>query len=213
MSPTFGDGGPTRSIGVLGGTFDPIHHAHLVSAEEAAAALGLDRVLLVPASQSPLKERAAGSPAERVAMARLAAAGNPLLTVSTVEVDRPPPSYMADTLTLLAEQHPGACLWLIVGVDALLDFLEWREPERILDQAGMIVVSSPGYELAVPPSIAARLGPRAERLVLQPMPLLEISSTDIRRRIAAGQPVRYLLPEAVERYIRRRGLYHAPPAT
>jgi nicotinate-nucleotide adenylyltransferase len=204
-----------RAIGVLGGTFDPIHHAHLFTAEVAAAACGLDRVLLVPASQSPLKSPAAGTPAERLTMARLAAAGNPLLEVSTVEADRPPPSFMADTLALLAARHPGAALTLILGIDALQDLLKWRDPERVLDQARVLAVSRPGYDLAVPAALRERLGARTERITLHPMPLLEISATEIRRRFATGEPVRYLLPEAVERYARRRGLYRPgrPEAT
>ncbi len=196
-----------RAIGVLGGTFDPIHHAHLFTAEVAAAACGLERVLLVPASQSPLKSPAAGTPAERVAMARLAAAGNPLLEVSTLEADRPPPSYMADTLALLAARHPAAALTLILGIDALQDLLQWRDPERVLDLARIVAVSRPGYDLTVPAGLRRRLGARTERIALLPMPLLEISSTEIRRRFAAGEPVRYLLPETVEAYARRRGLY------
>lgn len=203
------DGGrPGRRIGVLGGTFDPIHHAHLFTAEVAASAFRLERVLLVPARRSPLKGRAAVPARERVAMSRLAAAENPLLEMSTVEVDRPPPSYMADTLGLLGQRFEGADLYLILGIDALQDFLEWREPERVLDQCRLIVVSRPGYELAVPPPFAARLGARTGRILMQPMPELGISSTDIRRRIGTGEPVRYLLPQGVERYIRERRLYN-----
>jgi len=198
---------PLRAVGVLGGTFDPIHHAHLFSAEVAAAAHGLQRVLLVPASRSPLKTAASGTLEDRIAMAQLATAGNPLLEVSTVEVDRPPPSYMADTLTLLAARYPQAALSLILGMDALQDFLQWREPERVLDQARLIVVSRPGYDLRIPPELERRLGTRTRGITLQPMPLLEISSTEIRRRVAAGEPVRYLLPPAVEDHIARRGLY------
>ncbi|HEX2515713.1 MAG TPA: nicotinate-nucleotide adenylyltransferase [Chloroflexota bacterium] len=200
---------PLRAVGVLGGTFDPIHHAHLFSAEVAAAAHGLQRVLLVPASRSPLKSPAAGTPEDRVAMARLAAAGSPLLEVSTVEVDRPPPSYMADTLALLASRYPQAALSLILGIDALRDFLLWREPQRVLDLARLIVVPRPGYALRIPPQLERRLGPGTRGITLQPMPLLEISSTEIRRRVATGEPVRYLLPQAVEDYITRRGLYRA----
>jgi nicotinate-nucleotide adenylyltransferase len=144
-------------------------------------------------------------------MARLAVAGNPLLEVSTVEADRPPPSYTADTLARLAGCYPGAELRLIMGIDALQDFLEWREPERVLDLARLVVVSRPGHDLTVPPALERRLGARTGRITLLPMPLLEISATDIRRRIAAGEPVRYLLPEAVERYARRRGLYRSDP--
>jgi nicotinate-nucleotide adenylyltransferase len=201
-------------VGVLGGTFDPVHHAHLFTAEVAGAALGLQQVLLVPASQSPLKGRASAPAADRVAMLRLAAASNPRFAVSTIDVDRPPPSYTVETLTLLrhglATDDAALDLYLILGVDALQDFLEWREPERTLDLCRLVVVSREGYDLAVPPALATRLGPRADRIRLLPMPRLEISSTDIRRRIGAGEPVRYLLPEAVERYIAERGLYRPP---
>ncbi len=194
-------------LGILGGSFNPIHHAHLFTAEVAAAAHRLDRVLLVPAGQSPLKRRAAVSAEDRVAMARLAAEGNSLLKVSPIDVDRPPPSYTVDTLRLIAEQYPGAELFLILGIDALADLLEWRDPEGLIDLARIVVVSRPGLELAVPDDVRARLGKRVERILLQPMPLLEISSTEIRRRLPKGEPVRYLMPEPVERYIRERGLY------
>ena len=196
-------------LGLLGGSFNPIHHAHLFTAEVAAAAHRLDRVLLVPAGQSPLKRRAAVSAEDRVAMARLAAGGNSLLKVSPIDVDRPPPSYTVDTLRLIGEQYPGAELFLILGIDALADLLEWRDPEGLIDQARIVVVSRPGLDLAVPDEVRARLGQRVERILLQPMPLLEISSTEIRQRLPKGEPVRYLLPEPVERYIRERGLYGA----
>jgi len=192
---------------VLGGSFNPIHHAHLFTAEVAAAALGLERVLLVPAAQSPLKRRAVVPNADRLAMTRLAARGNPLLHVSSVDLDRPPPSYTVDTIVLLQKQFPDAELFLVLGVDALQDLLEWREPERLIDLASLAVVARPGYPLRVPDEVRAKLGRRAARIRLLPMPQLEISSTDIRRRLARGEPVRYLLPNAVERYIHGRGLY------
>lgn len=194
-------------LGVLGGSFNPIHHAHLFTAEEAAAAHGMGRVLLVPAAQSPLKQGAGVTAEDRLTMVRLAAEGNPLLEVSTVDVDRPPPSYTVDTMRILAAEHPDAKLSLILGIDALADLLEWRDPEQLLDLCRIIVVSRPGYELRVPDEIRTRLGFRAGRILLQSMPLLEISSTDIRRRLREGRPVRYLLPDTVERYIRERRLY------
>jgi nicotinate-nucleotide adenylyltransferase len=194
---------------VLGGSFNPIHHAHLFTAQEAAAALHLDQVLLIPAAQSPFKRRAEVSSADRLAMTRLAAARNPLLRVSSVDVDRPPPSYTVDTLALLQDAHPGAQLHLILGIDALQDFLEWREPARLLDLARLLVVSRPGHKLQVPAEVERQLGKRAKRITLHEMPLLEVSSTEIRRRLKRGRPVRYLLPDAVERYIRDRGLYGA----
>ena len=198
-----------RRLGVLGGSFNPIHHAHLFTAQEAAAALRLDQVLLVPAAQSPFKRRAEVSSADRLAMTRLAAARNPQLRVSSVDVDRPPPSYTVDTLALLQELHPGAQLHLILGIDALQDFLEWREPERLLDLARLLVVSRPGHKLQVPAAVERQLGKRAKRITLHEMPMLEVSSTEIRCRLQRGRPVRYLLPDAVERYIRDRGLYGA----
>jgi nicotinate-nucleotide adenylyltransferase len=200
-----------QRIGVLGGSFNPIHHAHLFTAEVARAAFTLDRVLLVPAGHSPLKPIAPVPTADRVAMVHLAAAGNPYLEVSTIDVDRPPPSYTVETITLLAERHHDATFYLILGMDALQDLLEWREPERLLDACRIVAVSRPGYPVAIPAQVAEALGPRAARILLQAMPELDISSTDLRRRFAAGEPVRYLLPDAVERYIRRHGLYGARP--
>lgn len=194
-------------IGVLGGSFNPIHNAHLFTAEVAAAGHGLVRVLLVPAARSPLKEQAGTSAGDRLRMVRLAAAENPLFEVSTVDLDRPPPSYTVDTMTLLQAQYPGADLHLILGTDALADLLEWREPERLLDLCRLIVVSRPGHALGVPAHIRERLGERVGRILLQQMPLLEISSTDIRRRLGTGDPVRYLVPDGVLRYISERGLY------
>jgi len=194
-------------VGVLGGSFNPIHHAHLFTAETAAAALRLDRVLLVPAAQSPFKRSATVSAEDRLAMTELAAGNNPLLSVSSVDLDRPPPSYTVDTMALLQEQLRSASLHLIMGIDALQDLLEWRDLERLLDLATLAVVSRPGHALEIPEPVARRLGRRTARIKLIRMPLLEISSTDIRRRLARGLPVRYLLPERVERYIGERRLY------
>ena len=199
-------------LGLLGGSFNPIHHAHLFTAEVAAKAFSLERVLLIPAAQSPLKRRSEVSVADRVAMVRLGAEGNPLLGVSTVDVDRPPPSYTVDTVALLQEQYPGAELHLILGMDALVDLMKWREPERLLDTCRIVVVARPGFALEVPEDLRRELGRRVERILLTPMPHLEISSTDIRRRLQFREPVRYLIPEGVEQYIRARGLYGATRA-
>ncbi|MBI3970368.1 MAG: nicotinate-nucleotide adenylyltransferase [Chloroflexi bacterium] len=196
-----------RRLGVLGGTFDPIHHAHLFAAEAAAAAYRLDKVLLVPAGHSPLKATAPAPAYHRAAMARRAAADNPLLEVDTVDVDRPPPSYSVDTIALLVERYSSAALYLILGVDALQDLLEWREPERLLDLCRLVVVSRPGRPLAIPAHIAAGLGKRAAHILLLRIPDLDISSTDLRRRFREGEPVRYLLPRSVEEYVRSHRLY------
>jgi nicotinate-nucleotide adenylyltransferase len=199
-------------VGVLGGSFNPIHHAHLFTAEVAAAAHRLDTVLVLPAAQSPLKRRASASVEDRLEMVRLAVEGNPLLKVSTVDVDRPPPSYTVETMRIFTQADPEADFYLILGIDALEDLLDWRDPEGLLDLCRIVVVSRPGHELAIPEEVRKRLGPRVERILLQPMPHLEISSTEIRRRLQFREPVRYLLPESVERYIRERGLYGAQPA-
>ncbi|MGI8423125.1 MAG: nicotinate-nucleotide adenylyltransferase [Chloroflexota bacterium] len=196
-------------IGVLGGSFNPIHHAHLFTAEVAAAALRLNRVVLVPAAQSPFKRTATVSAADRLKMTQLAAARNPLLTVSSVDVNRPPPSYTVETLALIQKAHAGADLYLILGIDALQDFLEWREPERLLNLARLVVVARPGHALEIPKVVKARLGRRTERIHLLPMLLLDVSSTEIRRRLKRSHPVRYLVPDAVERYIRQQRLYGA----
>jgi nicotinate-nucleotide adenylyltransferase len=204
---TDASGAARLRIGVLGGSFNPIHHAHLRAAEEAAAALALDRVLLVPAAQSPLKRSAPVAPADRLAMAELAVQGNPLLAVSRVDIEREPPSYTVDTLAIVQRAHPHAELFLILGIDALQDLLDWREPRRLLELAQLVVVSRPGYALEIPREIVQRLSALVGRINLLPMPLLEISSSDIRRRIRCRKPVRYLLPDSVERYIREKLLY------
>lgn len=198
-----------RRLGILGGSFNPIHHAHLFTAEVAAAAFALDRVLLIPAAQSPFKQQSSVPAEHRLQMVHLAAAGSPLLQVSALELERPSPSYTVDTVAALREQCPDAALFLILGIDALVDLLEWRDPERLLDLCQLIVVSRPGLPLEIPLEVGEALGTRADRILLQPMPKLEISSTDIRRRLAHGEPVRYLLPESVEHYIRAQGLYAA----
>jgi nicotinate-nucleotide adenylyltransferase len=201
----------SRRIGILGGSFDPIHNAHLFSAEAAAAAFGLERVILVPAHQSPLKAGTRATADDRVAMVELAITGNSRLELSRIEVDRPPPSYTVETLSSLQATFPDADLHLILGADGLEYLLEWREPGRILDLCELIVLSRPGYALEVPEAVRKALGDRAERIHLQEMPLLEISSTDLRRRLGDGQPVRYLLPEPVLDYISRHRLYGVPP--
>ena len=202
-----------RRIGILGGSFDPIHHAHLISAEVAAAAYALDQVVLVPALQSPLKAGPRAAAPDRLEMVRLAIQNNPLLDVTSVEFDRPPPSYMVDTMAIFRDRYPDSDLYLLLGADALQYLLEWRQPERLLDLCQLIVLSRPGYALEVPQTVREKLGNRSERIALQAMPNLEISSTDLRRRFSAGEPVRYLLPDAVERYVRKRALYGAQPAS
>lgn len=192
--------------GILGGTFDPIHYGHLAIAEEARVTLHLDRVLIIPAGEQPLKQgKSTATPAHRLTMARLACADNPFFVVSSIEVDRPGPSYTYVTLQMLRDQGFDD-LSLILGSDAVADLPRWREVQRILELAHIVCVLRPGVSLDL-----ARLShilPRlSERLIVIEGPRLDISSTDLRRRIADGRPIRYQTPDAVVSYIEMHGLY------
>jgi nicotinate-nucleotide adenylyltransferase len=191
-------------LGLLGGTFDPPHYGHLVAAQEVAWRLGLDRVLFLPARQNPLKLGAPSSSAEdRCEMVRLAIAENPLLELSRLDLDRPPPSYTVDLLKLL--HTPDNELFFVGGADILPELPRWRAPEEILRLARLVVVNRPG---APPPDVGAleAIQPGA-RVDVVPVPGVDIASRDIRARVQAGQPIRYLTPPAVERYIYEHGLY------
>ena len=197
-------------IGILGGTFDPIHNGHLVAAEECLCRLRLEKVLLIPAGRPPHKLRRVISRAEhRLAMARLAAADNPGFEVSTIELERQGPSYSVDTVATVRERVGAVTeLFFIVGTDALPELLTWYQPRRLLQLCVLAVVSRPGYPFDLSPVVGA-LPEAGERIVHVPAPELDISSTDLRARVAAGLPIRYQLPDAVERYIREQGLYRA----
>ena len=190
-------------LGLLGGTFDPPHYGHLVAAQEVAWRLGLDRVLFLPARQNPLKRGARSSSAEdRCEMVRLAIAENPLLELSRLDLDRPPPSYTVDLLKLL--HTPDNELFFVGGADILPELPRWRAPDEILRLARLVVVNRPG---APPPNLHALPPGARERVDLVPIPGLAIAATELRERVAAGQPIRYLTPPAVERYVFEHGLY------
>jgi nicotinate-nucleotide adenylyltransferase len=198
--------------GVFGGTFDPVHVGHLVLAERAREALSLERVVWVPAGDPWRKgERAVSAPAHRVEMVRLAIAGNPAFELSTVETERAGPSYSAETLAALAEARPGAELFLLLGLDALEDLTHWHEPHKILELAKVAAAAREGRRLDAYELDAMLLGLGA-RTVWFEMPRLDISATELRARAAAGGSLRYLVPDAVEAYIREQGLYGAPAA-
>jgi nicotinate-nucleotide adenylyltransferase len=193
-------------IGVLGGSFDPIHYGHLAIAEEARAALRLDQVLLIPAGHQPLKAgNHAALPEQRLAMARLACAPNPSLAVSDMEIARSGPSYTVVTLEELAAQRRGE-LFFILGVDALADFQRWRAADRILELATIIGMRRAGSSPDLAP-LRAAIPAIDARLVLLDGPLLAISSSDLRQRVAEGRPIRYLTPDPVVAYIAEQGLY------
>jgi nicotinate-nucleotide adenylyltransferase len=200
------------SIGVLGGTFDPIHHGHLAIAEEARESLGIERVLFVPAAASPFKtDLASTDPVHRLAMVEAAIEGNPAFSCSRLELDRPGPSYTVDTLAALggSERGPEA-LSLILSSEALAGLPRWREPGRILDLARLAVVPRAGHDPLGPDWVGDEFAGREDRFVFLSGPLLPISGSVVRRRAAAGRSVRYLVPDAVARYIKMNGLYANP---
>ncbi len=194
-------------IGVLGGTFDPIHLGHLIIAEETRDRLDLEEVCFVPARDPWMK---AGQPLtsghDRLSMARLAVEDNPFFQVSTLELERPGPSYTVDTLRELQKEYgPEAQLFFILGSDAFVRFDEWKDPEGILGLATLVVVDRPGAT-ASEEAIAHQVGNAGSVERVRGVHL-EISAKDIRRRVAEGASIRYLAPEPVERYIYARGLY------
>lgn len=198
-------------VGVLGGTFDPIHIGHLVLAEQAREQLALGEVLFVPAGDPWRKAGRRITPAgDRVAMVELAIAGNPAFHVCRIEVERPGPSYSVETLARLAAERPEAELYFILGEDALFDLPNWKDPAGIVSLARIAVAArGPASRLdALPPERLDRLVPGlGARFVRVEMPAIGVSATDLRERVRRGGTVRYLVPEAVERYIGERGLY------
>lgn len=198
------------STGIIGGTFDPIHHGHLAIAEEVREALGLERVLFMPAATPPHKPGRPVTPAEhRLAMVRLAIADNDAFGVSDLEVARGGASYTVDTLALLRATSDGEP-WLILSAEALAGFPQWRRPDRILDLARLAVVPRGGYEPLDEAWVRAAFPGREERFRFLAGPLLPISGSVVRRRAAAGRSVRYLVPDPVARYIAAHALYSNP---
>lgn len=198
-------------LGIMGGTFDPVHLGHLIIAEEARLRVGLDRVLFVPAGRPWLK---AGGPKasaqDRLAMVRLAIKGNPFFDCTAIEVNRQGNSYTAVTLEeLRAALGLDTELFFIVGLDSLADFHRWQRPDRILKLATLVVLVRPGYDRSSLRVLDKVKDGASQSAVLLEGPLIEISSTEIRRRVAQGASIRYLVPPEVERYIMAHGLYRS----
>ena len=194
-------------VGILGGAFNPPHLGHLVCAQEARVQLELDKVLMVPVGEAPHRvlEDDPG-PELRLELTELAAAGDPELEVSRMELDRPGPSYTADTLAALRDAAPDDELTLILGGDQAAALPDWHEPERVLELAEVAAVERVDWARdEIVRSLAGLAG--ADRLRFVHMPLIEISSSDLRRRAAAGLPLRYLVPDRVADLISERGLY------
>jgi nicotinate-nucleotide adenylyltransferase len=191
-----------RRVGVMGGTFDPIHHGHLVAASEVAASFELDEVVFVPTGAPWQKVDREVSPAEdRYLMTVIATASDARFSVSRVDIDRRGPTYTIDTLRDLRAQHPDSGeLYFITGADALAQLLSWRDVEALYALAHFVGVTRPGHSLVDP-------GLPAGEATLVEIPALAISSTDIRARVTQGRPIDYLVPEGVARFIAKRGLY------
>ena len=193
-----------RKIGVMGGTFDPIHNGHLVAASEVADRFALDEVLFVPTGQPWQKAEHQVSRAEdRYLMTVVATASNPRFSVSRVDIDRRGPTYTVDTLSDLHAALPEAELFFITGADALAQILSWRNVDEVFRYAHFVAVTRPGYELGddhLPDGVAS----------LVEVPALAISSTDCRERVAEGRPVWYLVPDGVVQYISKSNLYRKP---
>ena len=203
-----------RHIGLMGGTFDPIHMAHLIVAEEVRFALHLDEIAFMPAGDPPHKPGRVHTPVQhRLAMVELAIASNPHFFISRIEVDRPGPSYLVDTLHLLRlEWGRDIELSFIIGGDSLELFSTWYNPVDILAQLDyLIAVRRPGYveNIEYNKQLEGQLSGITQRLLTVKAPLLDISSTDLRRRVREGVPIKYQVPEAVEAYITEHGLYRS----
>jgi nicotinate-nucleotide adenylyltransferase len=190
-------------LGVMGGTFDPIHHGHLVAASEVQTRFGLDEVVFVPTGQPWQKDEREVSPAEhRYLMTVVATASNPRFTVSRVDIDRPGPTFTIDTLRDLRGLRPDAELFFITGADALAQILSWKDADELFDLAHFIGVTRPGYVLS-------ESGLPADRVTLQEVPAMTISSTDCRARVERAEPVWYLVPDGVVQYVNKYRLYAA----
>jgi len=186
-------------IGIMGGTFDPIHHGHLVAAGEVAQQFDLDEVVFVPTGQPYLKS-AVSEGEHRYLMTVIATAANPRFTVSRVDIEREGPTYTADTLADVQRLYPDAELFFITGADAVAQILDWKDVDRIWELAHLVAVSRPGHRLTIS-------GLPADRVSSLEVPALAISSTDCRARVAKGWPVWYLVPDGVVQYIAKHRLY------
>lgn len=197
-----------RRIGVLGGTFDPPHVGHLWLATLAADAMDLDRVLFMPAGRPPHKRGPRTHAADRLLMTRLAIEGDPTFELSAIEIERPGPSYTIDSIEQLERAHgEGSRLFLVMAADSLAQVETWREPHRLLERVEWIVGPRPGQAMPARYELEERFGKLASRVHLLEGPALDASSSEIRRRVAAGQAIRYLVPRRVEELIAARRLY------
>ena len=193
-------------LGLFGGTFDPIHLGHLILAEQCRESCGLDQVWLIVTGSPPHKPGGRTAVGHRLEMARIAIAGHPAFAVSDIEAKRPGPHYSVDTIEAIRRDRPDDELFFLIGADSLADLPTWREPERIAQLATIVVVNRPGLE-EVGPAGLPDFGPGAHPMAAVSIPPVGISSSDLRRRLAEGRSVRYMVPRGVEAYIEAHGLY------
>ena len=200
-------------LGLFGGTFDPIHMGHLILAEQCREACALDAVWFVVTASPPHKSGGRTAVRHRLEMARVAVAGHPAFEVSEIEASRPGPHYSVETLTELHEERPADDLFFLVGADSLVDLPTWRRPQEIARLATVVVVNRPGIDREPSdPASLPDLGPGTKPLMGVTVPPIGIASSDLRRRLAGGRSVRYMVPRGVEAYIEAQGLYRPEPA-
>ena len=201
----------TLRLGVMGGTFDPVHFGHLVTAEEALVQFNLDKVLFMPTGRPVRKtHRSVSSAEDRYLMTVIATASNPDFEVSRLEIDRPGDTYTVDTMLQLREMYgPRTELFFISGADAVREILTWKDAGRFAELCTFIAATRPGFDTDLG-SLRAVEGAAVPRVEAMVVPALAISSSDIRERVSGRRPVRYLLPEAVAAYIEKNGLYREP---
>lgn len=208
MTKINNDASQGNKVGIMGGTFDPIHFGHLVTAEAARHQFQLQRVIFIPAARPPHKtNRTISSPEHRLAMTRLAVQSNPHFEVSDMELTRPGPSYTIDTVAGVRRMDPGSDIYFITGADAVLEILTWHRVEELLATCKFIAATRPGYRLKDLTRITGLPEKYYQNIVTMEVPALAISSTDIRHRVRESRPIKYLLPELVEQYIFIEKLY------
>jgi nicotinate-nucleotide adenylyltransferase len=203
-------------LGIMGGAFDPIHIAHLVTAQEALQQFHLDEVMFMPSGRPPHKKRRLAPAETRYLMVAVATASHPRFSVSRLEIERPGVGYTVDTLEQLAARlAPDSRLFFITGADAVLDILTWKEPDRLLELCTLIAATRPGFDLSRLSALLGSLGPKVvgpgpeARVQIMEIPGLDISSSMIRERLSAGLPVRYLVPDAVCDLVDKTGEYRS----
>jgi len=200
-----------RRIGLMGGTFDPVHYGHLVAAEEARYQFNLEKVIFIPASKPPHKTiRDITTPGQRLRMTELAVNSNPNFTVSEIEINRQGLSYTIDTVMAMKEANPDWEIYFITGADAVLEILTWKKIKELLEECFFVGATRPGFHLdTVSDTLGLLTKESLAKIKTIEIPSLAISSTDIRQRVREGRPIKYLLPDEVEKFIYQNKLYQS----